>query len=405
MKFKYQARTKQGEMQVGLVEAGSRDGAIQLLSSHDLFVLKVESAESVGPLDRVNAFLAKPHRKDMIVFSRQLATLLEARLPLNNALKILSEQTQNKALKASIGQVTEDIDAGLSFSQAMARQTNMFPDYYIEMVRAAEVTGNMNEVATFLADYTEKEAELASKASSAMIYPGIVLGVFVIVAFILLTFVYPSLGSVFAENGVTLPWYTQILLNTGNFLAKWWPAVIIAVAALGFVIVDYFGTAEGKAMLDDAKITLPIVKQVYNPVIMARFGNSAALLVHGGVPIAQSMEIIGHMVDNVLYRDVIHSIAEDVRQGVLLSQAIAKHPRFFPNLVPQMVAVGETTGKIEDMFNRLAAIYTREADQVTSNLVDLIQPILIIGMGLMVGFLFASILIPIYNLTANIGSG
>ncbi len=154
-----------------------------------------------------------------------------------------------------------------------------------------------------------------------MIYPGIVLAVFFVVAFILLTFVYPALGSVFAENGVTLPWYTKILLATGNFLAKWWPVVIIAIAALGFVIVDYFGTDEGKALLDDAKITLPIVKQVYNPVIMARFGNSAALLVHGGIPIAQSMEIIGHMVDNVLYRDVIHDIAEDVRQGILLSEA------------------------------------------------------------------------------------
>jgi len=404
MKFKYQARTKDGEMQVGFVEAGSKEGASQILSSHDLFVLKIESAESVSPLDRVNAFLGKPRRKDMIIFSRQLATLLEARLPLNNALKILSEQTQNKALKEAVGQVTEDIDAGLSFSQSMERQRDVFPDYYIEMTRAAEVTGNMNEVSGFLADYIEKESELAGKASSAMLYPGIVLALFVVVAFILLTFVYPSLGSVFAENGVQLPWYTQWLLNTGNFLAKWWPAVIIAAVALGFVIVDYFQTAEGKALLDDAKITLPVVKKVYTPVIMARFGNSAALLVHGGVPIAQSMEIIGHMVGNVLYRDVIHDIAEDLRQGLLLSQAIAKHPRFFPDLIPQMIAVGETTGKVEEMFGRLSAIYTREADEITNNLVDLIQPIMMIGMGLMVGLLFASILIPIYSLTANVGN-
>jgi len=144
------------------------------------------------------------------------------------------------------------------------------------------------------------------------------------------------------------------------------------------------------------------VKKVYLPVIMARFGNSAALLVKGGVPIAQTMEIIGHMLDNVLYRDAIHEVAEDVRGGLLLSQALAKHPAFFPDLVPQMVAVGETTGKVEDMFNRLAGIYTREADTLTNNLVDLIQPIMMIGMGAMVGLLFASILIPIYNLTANI---
>lgn len=389
-------------MQVGFVEAGSRDGAIQTLSQHDLFILSIASAETTGILDRVNGFLNRVRRKDMIIFARQLATLLQARLPLNNALKILSEQTENPTLKEAILQVTGDIDAGLSFSQAMERQGKVFPDYYVEMVRAAEVTGNMDEVSAFLADYTEKEGILASKAASALIYPGIVVGLFVVVAFILVAFVYPSLGSVFAENGVQLPWYTQTLLTAGNFLSKWWFVVVIIVVMLGVVIVDYFETDEGRALADDAKITLPIVKKVYLPVIMARFGNSAALLVHGGIPIAQALEVISHMVDNTLYKDIIHEVAEDVRQGSLLSQSIAKHPRFFPDLVPQMVAVGETTGKIEDMFNRLAGIYTREADEVTNNLVDLIQPILIIGIGIMVGLLFASILIPIYNLTANI---
>jgi len=402
MKFKYQARTKQGEMQVGFVEAGSRDGAIQLLATHDLFVLSVANADAVGIVQRVSDFFNRVTRKDMVIFSRQLATLLEARLPLNNALKILSAQTANPLLKAALLEVTQDIDAGLSFSQAMARQGKIFPDYYVEMIRAAEVTGNMSEVSAFLADYTEKEDILAGKAKSAMVYPAIVLALFVVVAFILITFVYPSIGSVFTSNGVALPWYTKVLLATGNFLNKWWPAVLVAVCALGFGIVDYAQTVEGKALLDEAKIRLPVLKKVYVPIIMARFGNSAALLVHGGIPIAQAMEVIGHMVDNVLYRDVIHEIADDVRQGLLLSQAIAKHSAFFPDLIPQMVAVGETTGKVEDMFNRLAAIYMRQADELTGNLVELIQPIMMIGMGIMVGLLFASILIPIYSFTENI---
>jgi len=234
------------------------------------------------------------------------------------------------------------------------------------------------------------------------VYPGIVIALFIIVAFILLTFVYPSLGGVFAENGVALPWYTQVLLNTGTFLNKWWVAVVIAVIVLATIAANYFQTDEGKALLDDAKIRLPIVKQIYVPVIMARFGNSAALLVHGGIPIAQSLEIIGHMVGNVLYRDVVHALAEDVRQGSLLSQSIAKYPQYFPPLISQMVAVGETTGKIEEMFTRLSGIYTRQADEITNNLVDLIQPALMIGIGVMVGLLFASILIPIYSLTESI---
>ncbi len=402
MKFKYQAKTKDGQAQVGFVEASDRDAATAILTSHDLFVLSIESPSAPGMLENLNAFFNGVKRKDLIIFSRQLATLLEARLPLDNALKILYQQTASATLKEAIRGVTEDIDAGITFSQAMARQEHIFPDYYVEMVRAAEVTGNLNEVAAFLADYTEKEGDLASKAASALIYPGIVVGLFVVVAFILVTFVYPSLGSVFAENHVTLPWYTQILLTTGNFLAKWWIAVVVGVFALAALFINYIQTEEGQAIMDEAKIRLPIVKKVYLPVIMARFGNSAALLVHGGIPIAQGLEIIGHMVGNVLYRDVVHEIAEDVRQGELLSAAIGKHPDYFPELIPQMVAVGETTGKIEEMFNRLSGIYTREADEITNNLVDLIQPVLMIGIGAMVGLLFASILIPIYNLTENI---
>ena len=402
MKFKYQAKTKDGQTQVGFVEASDRDAASAILASHDLFVLSVVAQRAPNALDNLAGVFNRVRRKDLVVFTRQLATLLEARLPLNNALKILFEQTTNTTLKTAISQVTEDIDSGISFSQAMERQGKTFPDYYVEMIRAAEVTGNLNEVATFLADYTEKEGDLAGKAASALIYPGIVVGLFVVVAFILLAFVYPSLGGVFAQNGVALPWYTQILLNTGTFLSKWWVAVIIIVVVLTAVAINYFQTQEGTALLDEMKIRLPIVKKVYSPVIMARFGNSAALLVHGGIPIAQALEIIGHMLGNSLYRDIVHDVAEDVRQGSLLSASLNKYPQFFPPLVGQMVAVGETTGKIEEMFSRISGIYTREADEVTNNLVDLIQPALMIGIGGMVGLLFASILIPLYSFTESI---
>jgi type IV pilus assembly protein PilC len=402
MKFKYQAKNKDGEMQVGFVEAGNRDTAVSILTSHGLFVLSVVAEAAPGVFDQVARFFARARRKDLVIFARQLATLLDARLPLGDALKILHEQTENVTLKEAVYQISQDIDAGLSFSQALDRQGNIFPSYYTEMVRAAEVTGNMNEVASFLADYTEKEGNLSSKISSALIYPAIVLLLFVVVAFILLTFVFPSLGGVFAQNGVALPWYTQVLLDVGTFLEAWWPAVLIAVVVLTGLGINYAQTDEGIALLDEAKVRAPIVKKVFIPVVLARFGNSAALLVHGGIPIAQALEILSHMLGNTLYRDVTHQLADDVRQGSLLSESIAKYPGYFPPLVSQMIAVGETTGKIEEMFGRVSTIYTRESDEMTNNLVDLIQPVMMIGMGLMVGLLFASVLIPIYNLTANI---
>ena len=402
MKFKYQAKTKEGEMQVGMVDATNRDSAADILTGHNLFILKIEPAETVQWYDRAVGLLNRVRRKDIIVFMRQLATLLEVQIPLSQALKILTEQTTNVTLKEAVLEISEDVDAGLSFSQAMERQRAVFPDFYVEMIHAAEVTGNLNQSASFLADYAEKEGELASKTSSALLYPAIVLGLFVIVAFIMLTFVFPQLGAVFAQSAVALPWYTQALLSSGNFFQKWWVAILVAVVMLVVVVGDYLGTDEGKALIDDAKLRLPVLRNVYMPTIMARFGDAAALLVHGGIPIAQAIEIMGHMVGSISYREIFHDIAEDVRQGELLSASIAKYKDFFPDIVSQMVAVGESTGKTEEMFARVGVIYTREADTVANNLVELIQPILMIGMGLAVGLLFASILIPIYRLTASI---
>ncbi len=405
MKFKYKAKTKEGELQVGFVEAGSRDSALSVLGAHDLFTLSLESAEKPGFYDGLVSYFNRVRRKDMIIFTRQLATLLEARLPLSSALKTLYEQTKQPTLKEAVLQISEDIDAGLAFSQAMERQENIFPQFYIEMVQAAEITGNLNEVAGFLADYTEKEGILAGKVSSALVYPSLVLGLFVAVGFIMITFVFPQIGPVFTQSGVELPVYTRVLLNTGAFLAKWWFALILVLSVLFLLFLDYIRTPEGRAFLDDAKVKLPLVSKIYFPVVITRFSNAVAMLIHGGIPIAQSLEIISHMVGNVVYEEVMHEVAESVRRGELLSQSIAKYPEYFPPLVSQMVAVGETTGKLEQIFVRIANFYSREADNVANNLVDLIQPILIIGIGIMVAFLFASILVPLYNLTSGIGGG
>lgn len=402
MKFKYKAKTKEGELQVGFVEAGSRESAANILAGHDLFILSVESAERHGFFEAITSFLGRVRRKDMMIFTRQLATLLEARLPLNTSLKTLHEQTKNPALKEAVLQVSEDIDSGLSFSQALERQGTIFPSFFVEMARAAEITGNLNEIAGFLADYTEKEGILVSKASSAMVYPLIVVALFLVVGFIMITFVFPALGPVFEQSGVQLPIYTRILLSSGDFLGKWWPALLVVFIFFALVGLNYSRTTEGRALVDEFKIKMPLLNKVYVPVIIARFSNAAALLIHGGIPIAQALEVMGHMVGNVLYRDVLHQVAEDVRQGELLSKSIDKYPEYFPPLVSQMVSVGETTGKIEQIFMRLAGFYGREADTVINSLVDLIQPALMIVIGVMVAFLFAAILVPLYSLTASI---
>jgi len=402
MKFKYQARTKDGELQAGFVDAGNRDGAVQILTSHDLFVLSVVSAESRHWYDTFTDLLVRVRHKDLVLFARQLATLLDARIPLNTALTTLKQQTKNDTLKEALLQISQDVDSGLSFSQALEHQGAIFPSYYTAMVRASEVTGNLNEAALFLADYTEREGNLQSKATSALIYPGVLLGLFTVVGFILLTVVFPQIEPIFKESNVAIPWYTNVFLGVGSFLELWWPAVVIAVLFAVGAIINYSRSREGKALWDDATIRLPILKKVYIPLLMARFGNAMALLIHGGIPIAQGLEIMSVMMDSAPYEEILKTVTEDVRQGQMLSESLARYPLYFPELVSQMIGVGETTGKTEEMFSRTATTYTREANQVMDNLVDLIQPILLVGMGLLVGLLFASILIPLYSLTASI---
>ncbi|RJP45626.1 type II secretion system F family protein [Candidatus Parcubacteria bacterium] len=403
MKFRYQARTQEGEMQVGFVEAPDQGSATNILASHNLFILSIEAAARLQWYERLAGYFGRVRRRDMVIFTRQLATLLEARLPLSSALKTLHEQTTNASLREAVLQISEDIDSGLSFSQAMERQSNIFPEFYITMVQGAEVTGNLDAAVGFLADYTEREAILAGKAVSALTYPGMVIGLFVIVSFIMVAFVFPQVEPVFDQSGVSLPVFSRILLEFGSFLSQWWFMVILVFIILFVVALDYFRTPEGKAILDDAKIRLPIVKRIYLPLVITRFANAMALLLKGGVPVAQALEIVGHITENAVYQEVLRDVADGVRQGEPLSQAVGKYPEHFPLLIPQMLAVGETTGKLDQIFARIAGFYNREAEGTITNIVDLIQPLLLIGIGTLVGLLFASILVPIYQLTSTIG--
>lgn len=403
MKYKYQARTKQGEMQVGFVEAPSKDAAANILSSHDLYILSVQAAESEGVIDRLSSYFGRVKRRDMVIFTRQLATLLEARLPLNTALKTLYEQTRQPTLKEAAFRITEDIDSGLSFSQALERQGGIFSEFFVNMVRAAEVTGNLNEIMGFMADYIEKEADLISKSRSAMIYPGIVIGLFVMVAVIMVTVVFPQLKPVFEQSSVQLPILTRILIGSGGFIGRWWPAILLGLAVIFIAAADYFRSEEGRAFFDDLKVRAPIIKKVYTPIMVARFSHAGAILLRGGVPLAQAMEIVSHTIDNVLYQELFREIAEEVREGTPLSDAVSRHPVYFPPLVSQMLVVGESTGQLEKIFDRLSIFYGREADTAVSNVVDLIQPLLMIGVGVMVGLLFAAVLLPLYRLTSSFG--
>ncbi|MFH0890922.1 MAG: type II secretion system F family protein [Candidatus Liptonbacteria bacterium] len=401
MKYKYQAKTKEGETQVGYVDASNRDAAVSLLSSHGLFILKIDESEKPGFFDRFSVYFSGVRRQDMVVFTRQFATLLQARLPLKNTLNVLYEQTTQPTLKNSIAMISQDIDAGLALSQAMERQPDIFSGFFVSMLRSAEVTGNLDQVTEFLADYQEREASLISKARSAMIYPAVIMVLFLVVAIIMVTMVFPQIRSIFEQSGVELPLLSRIFLGSSQVISDWWFLFVFGLIVLVIVTADYIQSKEGKAFLDDIKIKAPIISKVYTPITITRFANASAMLLQGGVPVAQTMEIVGETIDNSLYREILHDVSNDIRQGVSLSQALAQRPNYFPSLVSQMVAVGEMSGQLNQMFRKISDFYTREAETMVDNLVELIQPILLVCVAIFVGLLFGSILLPLYNLTAT----
>jgi len=398
MKFKYSARTKTGEMQAGFIEAINKESAFNTLSGHNLFILSLEAEAKKGGLDEIFSFLNRVKKKDLVIFTRQFATLLEAEIPLSDALKTLYAQTKNAKLKETIFEISSDIDAGLSLSQALERHGKVFSEFYINLIRSAEVTGRVQESMIFLADYLEKDMALMGRIRNALIYPAFVILLFIAVVGILLVVVFPQLKPIFEDTGVELPFVTKILLGSGDFLISWWWAIAAILGVGGLALIDYLRTEEGKIVLDNTLIKMPLLGPLIQKLYVARFAQSAQVLIKGGIPVAQAIEISGHTVDSAVYREALKSVADGVRRGELLSQAIASNTEVFPPLLSQMTAVGESTGRLDDMLDRIAVFYSREVDSTVGNLVELIQPAVMVAIGVMVGVLFAAVLLPIYDL-------
>lgn len=401
MKFKYQARTQEGEPQVGFVEASNRGNAAAILTSHNLFILSLDEAEGGRWYERLFSFVNHVSLRDFMVFLRQFATLLESEIPLNDALQSLARNTQNPILRSAISEMSSSIASGLSLSQAMERQSAIFSDFYINVVRSAEITGKLDEAMKFLADYAEKEVSWRSKLVNALIYPAFLVGLFMVVSVVMAVFVFPQIIPLFQEQNVSLPITTKVLFGATSFFLSWWWLVAVVFVLLVAAIVDYFRTEEGKEIMDDMVLRLPFLGGFFKKIYLARFAESVNVLIKGGIPLTQALEIASHSVGNVVYRELIHGIAERVKAGERFSDLLLHNENYFPPMVGQMTAIGENTGRLSDLLSRISSFYTAEVDNLAANLAELLQPILIAVIGVVVAILFASVLLPIYNLTQS----
>jgi len=401
MQFNYQARTKEGEIQTGTVEAGSRETAVKTLQRHDLVVVYLEAVSAVPFYLRSFKFLRRIKAKDIVMLYRQLAILFEANTPLMDALKAIVEQAKNPYLKEILSDVENDVRGGEALSQALAKHKKTFSSFYVSVIQSGEATGRLDEILKYLADHAEKEHALKSKVRGAFIYPIFILSVFTIIAVLMLMFVIPQLTVILIETGTELPLSTKMLIAASKFLRSWFWLVVIILAGVIFGFFRFLKSKQGRAIWDNLKLKLPVIGKLFRQIYLARFAENFSTLLKGGVAILTALRISSQVVGNKVYADLIKSAEVEVKKGGEISAVFERDKKNIPPTVVQMLKIGEKTAKLDYILERLAIFYRTEIDRVTDNLAQLIEPALIILLGGGVAFLVASILMPIYNISSG----
>lgn len=401
MNFNYKVIDPSGREVTGQIDATTSDLAVSSLQRRGFIVVSVLPDNQKNVLQKSFSFFDKVPMKDIVVMSRQLSALFEAQVSALKAFTLLGENSQNGMLKFALQSITQDIQGGISISAAMEKHPNAFSNFYVSMVRAGEESGKLTETFKYLADYLERQYELVSKTKNALVYPAFVIVTFIVVMILMLTTVIPKLSAILIETGQQLPIYTRVVIGISDFFVGYWPfilAVLIAFVAYFW----YLGSREsGKKRIDGWKITLPIFGELYKKLYLSRIADNMNTMLSAGIPVLHALEITGQVVDNKVYEDILKQAVEDVRGGQQISTSLEKNEPIPPMMVA-MVRVGEETGSLGQILATLARFYKREVDTSVDTIIGLIEPIMIVVLGVGVGFLLTAILIPIYNIAGSL---
>lgn len=400
MKFSYQIRTKTGEIQSGVIEASSKEAALDLLQQGQYFVTLLEETGGKPFYAKKVKLFGGVSQKDLVIFARQLSLMFKSRIPLNQSLRTLAEQMKNQEFKETIFTISEEVEAGTAFSQALTRFPKIFSSFFISMVKSGEASGTLSESLNYLADHLEADYELTSKLKGAMVYPAMIVIASVGVLMMMMFFVIPNLARVLTETGQELPFVTKIVIGLSDFLrSKGWVLLIISGITI-FAARRYLKTQSGSIFKDKTLLKVPAIGQFLKIIYISRFAENLSTLITGGLPITDALEITGQVVGNVVYKDIIAEIQEEVRKGREISSVLRAHPGQFPPLLFQMVLIGEKTGTLDQTLKSVVNFYQKEVARSMESLLSLIEPIMIIILGAMVAGLMGSVLLPLYKLTS-----
>ncbi|MBI5733338.1 MAG: type II secretion system F family protein [Candidatus Kerfeldbacteria bacterium] len=398
--FDYRAKDNTGKDVAGVVEAPSESLALGVLEERQLTPLYIQARAEGGVWQASLKFFNRVTAKDLVIFSRQLAVMSSATVPLLESLRILIKQTENDILRMIISDVGDEVEGGAKLSTALGKYPDTFSDFYINMIKSGETSGRLDESLNYLADEAEKNHELSSKIRGAMIYPAFIIGGLFIVGFVMMVFVLPKLTTILQDSKTKLPFSTELLIATSNFMQHQWWLLIILILALVVAIRLAVRNPTGRLIWHRLQLRLPIFGQIYRKIYIVRFTRSLGTLLQGGVPLTRSLEVVAGVVGNAVFKDLINQTIHQVEEGNSVSTVFLESS-IMPAMVSQMMVVGEKTGRLEEILQRLSNFYSKEVETLVTNLVTLVEPLIMIVLGLAVGVMVSAIILPLYNLAGS----
>src|SRR3989344_3201522 len=377
MLFSYKAITKSGEERTGNIDAVNEDVAISSLQRRDLVIVSIHSADKIPIFERDISFLNRVSNKDVVILSRQIATLFESQVPALRSFKLLSVELENPLMRKKLSEVGDDLQSGMAISQALNKHPSVFSSFYVNMVRSGEESGKLSETFAYLADYLERTHELTSKVRGALAYPAFVLIVFVIIMVLLMTKIVPQLADMLKAGGQELPVYTKIIIGISDFLVNYGLFFLVVLIMAGGAVWGY--SKAGGILFFAIKLKLPLFGDLFRKIYLARISDNMYTMLSSGIPMIKSIEISANVVGNDIYKRILEDAADAIKTGNTMSSA-----------------------QVGNILQKLAKFYRREVDTSVVTLISLIEPILMIFLGLGVGIVLAAVLIPIYDIAGGI---
>ncbi len=400
--FTYKVRNKQGKLLTGVLEGDSKTTVAAKLKQMGFVVIGISEKAESPTLSEVFQRFKKVKLKEITVFSRQFATMVNAGLSLTKCLAILEEQTENKKFSKTIDQVRKDVEGGSALSEALSKHPQVFQNLFINMIRAGEVGGVLDEVLLRLADYYESEAGLHRKIKSAMAYPSAVFAFAIILLLVMITFIVPIFQKMFEDLGGDLPLPTQILVNISGFVRGYWYLIIAGIIGIVFAVKSFAQTERGHNLIDLMKLKLPIFGELTTKISISKFSRTLGTLLASGVPILTAFNIVADTSGNAIIADEIKAASVSIKEGETIAKPLSGS-KVFPPMVVQMISVGEETGALDGMLQKIADFYDEEVSAMVDALTSLIEPIMLVGIGLVVGSMLISLYLPMFQVVLLMG--